>query len=403
MPHITRQKVTIPVPKKATITTRGGTRYATWTGRDGDKKQGKLSADGNRCTIVMKEWYYEYRDVNGDVQRYKLSADIRESRRLAAEFQAKLDAGDTVQVGDIETLLRDYYDHLLAKGCRLKQAKLVTNRIRKIANELGFRILGDCNAHKVEKWLANQRKREGIPFSYQTSNAYVKALRSFANYLIKKRKILATNPFDDVPLLNADNHRTYERVPFSVAELWQLIDYVRDCGRSLRLLPALDRAMLYLTAAYTGFRLNELGHLTPDCFRDVGDTRVVVLKGKHNKNGRDAVQPLPSKVADMLFDFVTTKKPNERIWPRTGFFVAHSSEVIEKDIKRAGLPRLPQGQVRDFHTLRTTYITMLALSGVSMQHAQRLARLSSSSIMMKHYTRLGLTDLQNEVNRIDIG
>ena len=127
-----------------------------------------------------------------------------------------------------------------------------------MVTDVGYKTTKCFDAHRLEKHLTERRNDAKRPLSCQTSNHYIKVLRAFCNYLMKRRKILANNPFDDVPLINANNHRTYERQPFTKDELWQLINHTMKQGKSRRCLSAKDRAMLYMTAAYTGFRLTEL-------------------------------------------------------------------------------------------------------------------------------------------------
>jgi len=405
MAHLTRQKVTIAIPKKARVSTKSGIKYATWTGRDGSKMKAKVSTDGKRCTVVMKEWYMEYRDDAGKVQRIKLYASRKRSQERMGELLKQMGNGNAQ--GDqgpqeLAPLVVDYQGYLESKDCKARHIVAAINRLRRIISDVGFKTTGCFDAHRLERHLAARRSDKDKPISCQTSNHYVKVLRAFCNYLMKRRKILTINQFDDIPLFNAHNHRTYERQPFTKTELWQLIDHTRKHGKVRRNLLGKERAMLYMVAAYTGFRLTELSHLTSDCFRLDGDSPVVVLKGRYTKNGKDAIQPIPATIAAKVAAHIKHKPKCTPVWDMSRMFGESSAKCIRRDLRDAGIHQPQEGYHHDFHTLRTTYITMLALSGASMQHAQRLARLSSPEIMMRHYTKLGLNDLQEQVNRIDI-
>jgi integrase len=129
---------------------------------------------------------------------------------------------------------------------------------------------------------------------------------------------------------------------------------------------------------------------------------VVVLSGEHTKNGQDARQPLPKKIAAKLKKYLKGKPANEQLWNNGCWAHELARASLQRDMKEAGIPvEDERGHKVDFHALRTTYITFLALSGVPMQHAQRLARLSSSQIMMRHYAKIGISELDEQVNRID--
>ena len=93
--------------------------------------------------------------------------------------------------------------------------------------------------------------------SIAASNDYIAAARNFGNWLIKSRpKRWPENPFTSVAKLNADEDVRYERRPATLDELAQILEAARRgpqcCGLSGN-----DRAMLYLTAAYTGLRAGD--------------------------------------------------------------------------------------------------------------------------------------------------
>jgi hypothetical protein len=54
----------------------------------------------------------------------------------------------------------------------------------------------------------------------------------------------------------------------------------------------------------------------------------------------------------------------------------------------------------DFHGQRTTYITGLALAGVSPAKAQKLARHSDVNLTLRTYARLQVEDLMEEVEKL---
>ena len=66
--------------------------------------------------------------------------------------------------------------------------------------------------------------------------------------------------------------------------------------------------------------------------------------------------------------------------------------MIQKDLKRAGIPYRTEEGIADFHAAgRHTYITQLLRSGVSLPAAKELARHTDVKMTMR-YTHIGIHD-----------
>ena len=62
--------------------------------------------------------------------------------------------------------------------------------------------------------------------------------------------------------------------------------------------------------------------------------------------------------------------------------------VFDADLKAAGIHKTgARGRVLDIHALRHSFCTMVAQSGVSMQHAQRLMRHATPAMTAKYTHR----------------
>jgi integrase len=113
-------------------------------------------------------------------------------------------------------------------------------------------------------------------------------------------------------------------------------------------------------AAGTGFRANELRSLTPESFDLDADPPTITVQAAYSKRRRDDVQPIRSDLADALRPWLATKAPGEPVFhPLT----KEAADPLKHDLQAAGVPyRDASGRVADFHALRHTYITALALS-----------------------------------------
>ncbi len=88
--------------------------------------------------------------------------------------------------------------------------------------------------------------------------------------------------------------------------------------------------------------------------------------------------------------FLTTAAhswPDERLLPRGKV----GAKLLRVDLEAAGIPYADgDGRVADFHALRHTFLTNLAVSGVHPSVAQRLARHSDVNLTLSRYTHTAL-------------
>ena len=121
---------------------------------------------------------------------------------------------------------------------------------------------------------------------------------------------------------------------------------------------------LYVLTLGTGFRASELASLTPERF-DLADGRpTATVPAAYTKNGREAVQPLPT------------------------------------DPTAAGIPYETDSGVADFHRLRGVCVSNLVSSGASVKTCQVLARHSSPILTIGIYAKASLHDIAGAVDAL---
>jgi integrase len=191
------------------------------------------------------------------------------------------------------------------------------------------------------------------------------------------------------------------------------LDEAQDCRRRRRALTAeeLERLRMaslpsgrwwtYQLAIWTGLRRGELAQLRwTDLDLEAGELRV---RASISKNGQDATLPILPPAAESLEALRRLNPDSELVVPRVP-----AKESLYVDLELAGI----QGRTRtgscapnaagervDFHALRTTCATMLALAGVPTLHLKRFMRHSSIAMTDRHYTKLRTTDLRAELER----
>jgi len=116
------------------------------------------------------------------------------------------------------------------------------------------------------------------------------------------------------------------------------------------------------------------------------------------------------------------KTNKERLWLGRWAEQRHGAKMVKKDlqaartkwIKEAGSSQEREqredsdflkykdedSRVFDFHALRSLFITALAHSGAHLKEMQMLARHSRIELTLKHYTKLGLRDIDHAVQRL---
>ena len=90
-------------------------------------------------------------------------------------------------------------------------------------------------------------------------------MKSFGKWLVRARR-LERNSFAHVSKLNGKVDIRVERRAMESEELARLIDATEHSQQTFRGLTGSDRAVLYMLAAMTGLRANELASLTASSF-----------------------------------------------------------------------------------------------------------------------------------------
>jgi len=165
-----------------------------------------------------------------------------------------------------------------------------------------------------------------------------------------------------------------------------------------------DRAVLYLLAASTGLRRQELLSLH---WRDIHldeNPPYVSVRAEITKNKKTACQPLPQVTADVLAYFKTYyRKPAseyEFVFSFGGRWIA-TSEWLKADLQAAGLPLVDrEGNEISFLSLRNTYIALLASQNLPVKVRQQLARHSDPRLTLNTYARTLPETEQNAIKAL---
>jgi integrase len=268
----------------------------------------------------------------------------------------------------------------------------------------------------------------------QAINNHLTAVKSLSRWLFRTER-MRTNPLMQVAKLNAKTDRLHVRRALSDEELTRLISVASDgpawiwregnskdgeeyCLETLTITGP-DRAMLYRLAAETGLRAGELASLTPASFDLVDlDVATVKVQAAYSKHRRDDLVPLRADFAQAVAIFIEGRPRSVRLFN----VPSRTADMLKADLLRARRAWLeeaktPQerktredssfasstdgsGHVVDFHALRHTFITRLARSGVTPAVAKSLARHSTITLTMDHYTHTLIGDERAALNML---
>ncbi len=215
-------------------------------------------------------------------------------------------------------------------------------------------------------------------------------------------------------MLNIRVDRRHDWRALAHDELMRLID-AAETGPPVQGLTGPDRAMLYMIAAWTGFRKGELGSLTPRSFQMETETKTVTIEAAYSKHRRKDVQILHSDLVGRLKKWLGLRKPgpDEILFPishrtcgveratskmirfdlyaaRTFWIAEAKTDEEQNDRLRADYLnyRDEKGDFADFHCLRHTFVTNLCRANVSPKTAQSLARHSDIKLTLGLYTHV---------------
>jgi integrase len=221
---------------------------------------------------------------------------------------------------------------------------------------------------KLDQFLASLPRDKAA----RTRNGYRTSVIGLFSFLVQKKKLVYN------PMLSATRHRgepKRRRRGLSAGQLQALFDVARrrplvrtltvhrgkNKGKEVAQISSetrrqrerdgLQRALVYMTAFYTGFRRKELRSMRVKHLQLDHHVPHVFLPGELTKNGEDTQFTLRPEFAARLRSWVDGKAPDEPIFtiPRYDELL----KALKKDLAFAHIPyRDELGRVFDFHSLR---------------------------------------------------
>ena len=378
---------------------------------------------GARVKTKSKKWWGRFRDESGVEKRVPLAADKTAAQAMLNELVKKMErraAGLSDPTEDqrkrpLAEHVEEWQKYLLNKNNTEKHVGELVYKVRRIAKACGWQKLSDIAAGQVVQCLADLRK-QGL--SIQTSNHHLRAVKQFGRWLVRDRRT-HDDPLAHISMQNPRldcRHRRRALLP----DEFRRLAAAANVGRPVESISGPDRSMMYVLAAWTGFRKGEIGSLTLESFRLDANPPTAVVAAAYSKRRREDSQILHPEVAEQLRQWIREKrpKPGQILFPVSGKVPGgierKTNLMMKKDLERARKAWIDEtessveaerrresdflkyensaGEFADFHSNRHLFITSLERAGLSPKMAQTLARHSDIRLTLGVYTHVGVHD-----------
>ena len=387
---------------------------------------------GKKVKEEYPNWWGRYVDAHGIERRIPLSASKPVAQRKLNELveQARLEKTGLVSPAEKEAKrpihehIDDFEKHHAASENSEQYAYEIIQKVKAVVAFCGWRNASQIRENDVESFLYDLRKVQGR--SIQTSNNYLRAIKSFVRWMVRNKRMVA-NLLEGLSMLNTRTDRRHDRRPLDENEFALLLQAAETGPPSVGLLGR-DRAMLYLLAGWTGFRRGELGSLSLRSFNFGSHPATVTVEASYSKHRRKDVQILHPNLVDRLLEWLEKRKPasdGEILFPiskKTCGTDRKTSDMIQFDLAAARRFWLDEvddpkerrlceqsdflkyknsdGLFADFHGLRHTFISNLGKAGVAPKTAQILARHSDIKMTLNIYTHVNQEEQMDAINSL---
>jgi integrase len=304
----------------------------------------------------------------------------------------------------IEEHLAEFQAMMEARQRTEKHVRMTIAFCRKICTAAGFAAPNEITADGLNKFLADMKANGKAP---RTLQGRVVAIKSFTKWLTDHGK-LPHDPLRSVKAPSVKADRRLRRRMLSPTE-WPYLRSATLTNGTHHGMPPFERVALYGTAIQTAFRQNELRSLTKADLFLAGDSPFIRCKADNTKNGQEARQYIEAAVVEELRQLVANKTPGAPVFAMPSEWDV--AEMLRADLAEARKQWLDEvrhdtearakreesdflavknhdGEVLDFHALRHTCGSWLALQGLHPNVIKTVMRHSTITLTMDTYGHL---------------
>lgn len=262
-------------------------------------------------------------------------------------------------------LLGDYLQDLESRGRRPRTLRKYRCTLTKLFERCRWTKIQHATARSFCQW------RNHCGLSGKTLNDLLADATAFFDWL-ERQRMLHENPLKYVEHIDTRGKPQYRRA-LSLDEIKRLLEVAPPF-----------RAVVYLTAIYTGLRRNELNQLKWGDLHLDGPQPFVLAPASITKNRKEAKLPLRPEVVSAL---KSIRPENAAPFQWVFHHEVPRVRTLQKDLAAAGVKFVDEsGRRMDFHALRVTFATLLASHRVNLVEASILMRHSDPKLTLRHYT-----------------
>ncbi|HWL53230.1 MAG TPA: site-specific integrase [Chthoniobacteraceae bacterium] len=335
--------------------------------------RGRYRLDGER---VMRDVPLNTPDKRVAQQRLE---EIVKRKQMEAEGMIPPESIREASAMPLKKLLSEYLADLQALGRSFDYVYIVEKQIVRLAKECRWATLKDVTAASFSRWRAGQRK------AAKTLNEYLTIMKAFLNWLERHEK-LTSSPLKCVEKVQQAGRQVRKRRALTAEEMTRLLSV------------AGQRRPVYLAAVYTGLRRGELKALEWGDVRLDGEKPFLLVRASTTKNRKDATMMIhPDLLAELRAmrpsDAAAHQKVFEDLLP--------NMDQFRRDLAKAKIEFINERGLRaDFHSLRHTLATNLALAGTAPRVAMEVMRHSDIRLTANVYTDAGLLPVSDAVTKL---
>ena len=327
------------------------------------------------------KWTIVYVDANGKQRWVAGYPDKAETQKLAHRLELEADKirrgeiDPTVEAQRVERAkgvihhLDAYKAHLQASGKSNNHVDYTFKDVKKLADFGEITNAAEITWNLIDRWVLTLQDDD----SPRTINRRVGSVKAFLRHL-HEQGALATYCLKKYPKLKVIGTEKRKSRALSRAE--------RD--RLLAKAPV-ERVEIYRFALLSGFRFSEVASMRPSSFNFQRNTITVRASDAKNKS-KDATIPMHPALVAPLKELCKGRADDVCIFQMPA--ESKAASLVRTDAKAAKIT----SKDLTFHSLRHTYITLLAESNIHPKILQTLARHSDIATTLGYYVHFRQTD-----------
>ncbi len=302
----------------------------------------------------------------------------------------------------------------------------VEARLKLVVARTGAARIVDLDPAAILRTLSEHRRASknnprGKPLSVIAKNEYLGTLKSFTKWAVESRYVphdplaalkkldrraalpvhprRSLTPDEVARLLDAAERRPLVelRTVRTGANVGQPVANVRRAARRRAEQLGLERRIAYLIAVWTGLRRGEIGALTWGDLDLDGAVAVIRLRAETTKSRRADRVVMHPQLAEALREYRSSgAKQADHIVP-----TVPSMKALTADLKLAGIdPGTRATGFVDFHALRMTCSTLMAVAGMTSRTRQAQMRHSDPKLTENVYMDATLLPVAAELQKV---